>query len=49
MSYVKLIVVPRGRNIDSIFIKLDKMAEIIKIINQLINNESCGVNKSGKK
>ena len=58
MSYVKLIgeagpsskknVVPKGRNIDSIFIKLDKIVEIIKIINKLIDNESCRVNKSGK-
>ena len=31
--------VPRGRNIDSIFIKLGKLADIIKIINKLITEK----------
>ena len=39
-------VAPRSRNIDSIFIKLGKLAYIIKIINKLINNVSCGVKKN---
>ena len=37
-------IVPRGRNIDSIFMKIGKLADIIKIINKLMENESCGVN-----
>ena len=39
-------VVPRGQNFNSIFIKLGKMVETIKIIDQSVNNEACGVNLS---
>ena len=46
-SSKKNYVVPRGRNIDSIFIKLvGKLTDIIKIINKLIINVPCGGNKS---